>query len=96
MPGCIVVVTMETDGPERQRQWVDAVFDALEAETDPPPGGISGHFLVSTDATRVLNCAEWIDEESHRRAVADGRRGAASARRRRGGQRGTGSRTCPG
>ena len=81
VPGCVVVIAVETDGPARQREWVDAVFDALSAETDPPPGGLSGHFHISTDGTRVLNYAEWIDEESHRRAVADGRRGPASAAR---------------
>ena len=66
-PGCIVVVSVEFDGPDevRQRAWVDAVFDALASEADPPAGGLGAHFHVSTDGTRVLNYAEWIDEASH-------------------------------
>lgn len=77
-PGCIVIVSVEFDGPDpqRQRAWVDTVFDALESETAPHPGGISGHFHVSTDGTRVLNYAEWVDEESHRDALARSGQGA--------------------
>lgn len=71
VPGCVVLVSVEFDGPDeqRQRQWVDTVFDALAAETEPHPGGISGHFHVSTDGTRVLNYAEWTDEDAHRDAL---------------------------
>jgi len=67
VPGCIVAVSVEFDGPDeaRQRAWVDAVFDALASEPDPPAGGIGAHFHVSTDGTRVLNYAEWVDEASH-------------------------------
>lgn len=70
-PGCIVVVSVAFDGPDeaRQRAWIDAVFDALAAEAELPAGGISGHFHVSTDGTRVLNYAEWVDAESHRAAL---------------------------
>jgi hypothetical protein len=71
VPGCIVAVSVTFEGPDetRQRAWIDTVFDALAAETEPPAGGISGHFHVSTDGTRVLNYAEWVDAESHRRAL---------------------------
>jgi hypothetical protein len=70
-PGCIVAVSVEFDGPDeaRQRAWVDAVFDALASEPDPPAGGIGAHFHLSTDGTRVLNYAEWVDEASHRAAL---------------------------
>ena len=66
-PGCIVAVSVEFDGPDeaRQRAWVDAVFDALDSEPDPPAGGIGAHFHLSLDGTRVLNYAEWVDEASH-------------------------------
>jgi hypothetical protein len=69
--GCIVAVSVEFDGPDeaRQRAWVDAVFEALASEPSPPTGGISGHFHLSTDGTRVLNYAEWVDEASHRAAL---------------------------
>jgi hypothetical protein len=71
VPGCIVAVSVEFDGPDeaRQRAWVDAVFDALASDPEPPAGGLGGHFHLSTDGTRVLNYAEWIDEAAHRAAV---------------------------
>jgi hypothetical protein len=70
-PGCIVVVSVEFESADdaRQRAWIDAVFDAIESDPSPPAGGISGHFHVSTDGTRVLNYAEWVDEASHRAAL---------------------------
>lgn len=77
IPGCVVVVSVEFDGADaqRQRRWVDTVFGALASEDKPAPGGISGHFHVSTDGTRVLNYAEWTDEQSHRDALARSGRG---------------------
>ena len=70
VPGCIVIVEVQTDGHDTARQWIDAVFDALAAEPTLHPGGISGHFHVSLDGTRVLNYAEWVDEASHVEAVS--------------------------
>jgi len=69
--GCVVMVSVEFEGPDeqRQRRWIDTVFDAIHDETELPPGGISGYFHTSIDGTRVLNYAEWIDEESHRWAI---------------------------
>lgn len=80
-PGCIVAVSVEFDGPDeaRQRAWVDAVFDALASEPEPPAGGIGAHFHLSTDGTRVLNYAEWIDEASHRAALERSGIGAIGA-----------------
>jgi Antibiotic biosynthesis monooxygenase len=71
VPGCVVIVSVEFDGPDelRQRRWVDTVFEALEAETELHPGGISGHFHLSVDGARVLNYAEWISEDAHREAI---------------------------
>ena len=73
VPGCIVIVEVQTDAGDTARQWVDAVFDALAAETTLHPGGISGHFHISLDGTRVLNYAEWVDEASHVEARRSGR-----------------------
>jgi hypothetical protein len=72
VPGCIVVVDVEFEGPdpERQRAWVDAVIEALESEPVPVPGGISAHFHLSTDGTRVLNYAEWESARAHADALA--------------------------
>jgi hypothetical protein len=80
-PGCIVAVSVEFDGPDeaRQRAWVDAVFDALASEPQPPSGGIGAHFHLSTDGTRVLNYAEWVDEASHRAALERSGIGAIGA-----------------
>ncbi|MEU9189932.1 antibiotic biosynthesis monooxygenase [Streptomyces sp. NPDC048484] len=71
VPGCVVIVEIEFEGadPERQRAWVDAVFEALESEPNPHPGGISAHFHLSTDGTKVLNYAEWESAEAHMEAM---------------------------
>jgi hypothetical protein len=70
-PGCVVIVSVVFNGPDeqRQRRWVDTVFEAMESEAEPVAGGISGHFHLSTNGTRVLNYAEWTDEEAHRLAL---------------------------
>lgn len=72
VPGCVVIVDIEFEGPDpaRQRAWVDAVEEALTAEPTPHPGGISAHFHVSTDGTRVLNYAEWETAQDHIDALA--------------------------
>ncbi|MET8667936.1 antibiotic biosynthesis monooxygenase [Streptomyces tendae] len=71
-PGCIVIVEVEFEGPDpdRQRAWVDAVFEALQSEPNPRPGGLSAHFHLSTDGTRVLNYAEWESAQAHLDALA--------------------------
>ncbi|MFD3379440.1 MULTISPECIES: antibiotic biosynthesis monooxygenase [unclassified Streptomyces] len=72
IPGCIVIVEIEFEGPDpdRQRAWVDAVFEALESEPELSPGGISAHFHLSTDGTKVLNYAEWETAQAHIDALA--------------------------
>ncbi|KUM82266.1 antibiotic biosynthesis monooxygenase [Streptomyces curacoi] len=81
VPGCIVIVDVEFEGPDpdRQRAWVDAVFEALESEPTPHPGGISAHFHLSTDGTRVLNYAEWESAQAHIDALAAPGDGIGSA-----------------
>ncbi|OXM51944.1 antibiotic biosynthesis monooxygenase [Amycolatopsis alba] len=71
-PGCLVIVSVEFEGPDerRQRDWIDLVFEALDSEPARPEGGISGYFHVSTDGTRVLNYAEWTSAEAHLAALA--------------------------
>lgn len=71
-PGCVVIVDVEFDGPDpaRQRDWVDAVFEALGEEADLPAGGIAAHFHVGADGARVLNYAEWESAEHHIAALA--------------------------
>jgi heme-degrading monooxygenase HmoA len=81
VPGCIVIVDVEFEGPDpdRQRAWVDAVFEALEKEPTPHPGGIAAHFHLSTDGTRVLNYAEWESAQAHIDALAAPGDGVGSA-----------------
>ena len=69
-PGAIVVVRVDTDGPDVARTWIDAVFDALAGDDGLPAGGIGAFFHVSPDGTHVLNYAEWESAEAHRRALA--------------------------
>ncbi|MFF7032321.1 antibiotic biosynthesis monooxygenase [Streptomyces griseus] len=70
--GCVVIVDVEFDGPDpdRQRAWVDAVFEALGEEAELPAGGIAAHFHTSTDGSRVLNYAEWESAGHHIAALA--------------------------
>ncbi|MFG3551117.1 antibiotic biosynthesis monooxygenase [Streptomyces sp. NPDC047725] len=81
VPGCVVVVDVEFEGfgPDRRRAWVDAVLDALAGEPEPAPGGISAHFHLSTDGTRVLNYAEWESARAHVDALAAPGDGVGSA-----------------
>ncbi|WP_055469507.1 antibiotic biosynthesis monooxygenase [Streptomyces ardesiacus] len=81
VPGCVVIVDVEFDGtgPDRRRAWVDAVFEVLETEPNPQPGGISAHFHLSTDGTRVLNYAEWESAQAHIDALAAPGDGVGSA-----------------
>ncbi|WP_328604544.1 antibiotic biosynthesis monooxygenase [Amycolatopsis sp. NBC_00345] len=71
VPGCIVLVSVEFDGPDeaRQKRWVDLVFEALGDEETPHPGGISAHFHLSDDGTRIANYAEWRSEADHIEAI---------------------------
>ncbi|MFJ2610109.1 antibiotic biosynthesis monooxygenase [Streptomyces sp. NPDC087425] len=72
VPGCVVVVDVDFEGPdpERQRAWADAVADALTHDPDPHPGAISTHVHLSTDGARVLNYAEWESAQDHIDALA--------------------------
>ncbi|MFC8345631.1 antibiotic biosynthesis monooxygenase [Streptomyces sp. NPDC057280] len=81
VPGCVVIVDVEFEGPDaqRQREWVDAVFEALENEPAPHPGGIAAHFHLGTDGTRVLNYAEWETAQAHVDALAAPGDGVGSA-----------------
>ncbi len=56
--------------PARQRDWIDAVFEAFGNDIRTSEGGIAGHVHVSTDGTRVLNYAEWESAEHHIAALA--------------------------
>lgn len=63
-PGILVAPTFDVDGPDRQRKSVDALVDGPLSR--PFPGLIASHFHISLDGSRVLNWAEWVDEEAHK------------------------------
>ncbi|UCM87363.1 antibiotic biosynthesis monooxygenase [Streptomyces marincola] len=79
-PGCVVIVDITFEGPDprRQRDWVDAVFEALGSDPAPHPGGISAHFHTGLDGSRVLNFAEWESERAHVEALAAAGEGVGS------------------
>ncbi|MFJ5293146.1 monooxygenase [Streptomyces sp. NPDC088348] len=68
VPGCIAIPSFDVDGPERQRAIVDTLLDGPLAR--PIPGLVAAHFHVSADGTRVINYAEWADEDTHQGALS--------------------------
>jgi len=77
-PGAMVAVRVDTDDDALARTWVDAVFGALEQDTALPAGGLGAFFHVSTDGRHVLNYAEWVSADAHRKALAATGRGISS------------------
>ncbi|MGW1019894.1 antibiotic biosynthesis monooxygenase [Streptomyces niveus] len=72
VPGCVVIVDVEFDGPDpaRQREWTDAVFAALDSDPYEQTAAIAAYFHTSVDGTRVLNFAEWENAAGHIAALA--------------------------
>ncbi|MFW6725034.1 antibiotic biosynthesis monooxygenase family protein [Streptomyces sp. MAR4 CNY-716] len=71
VPGCLVTATFDTEGPERQRTFVDTVIAGLPHD-QAEQGAISAHFHLSCDGTRVLLYTEWTSEEAHEAAARSG------------------------
>ncbi|MCC2280445.1 antibiotic biosynthesis monooxygenase [Streptomyces sp. ET3-23] len=66
VPACTVIAMFDVDGAERQERVIKSLVDALNGPPGSgPPGMLSANFHVSTDATRVLNYAEWTSDEAH-------------------------------
>lgn len=66
VPGCIVTVVFDTDGPETARTFVDTLIDSLgDEQPGSEDGGISSHFHIHRDGTRVVNYSEWTSPEAH-------------------------------
>jgi hypothetical protein len=65
VPGALVAPVFDVDGRDRQRRSADALVDGPLGK--PFPGLVASHFHLSMDGTRVLNWAEWVDEEAHLR-----------------------------
>lgn len=81
--GCVVIVTVDFEAPDRDRQahWVDQVITALETEPEQTPGLIAAHCHRSLDGTTVVNYAEWTSEQAHRDALDNGPTGLAQTDR---------------
>ncbi|MFE0177860.1 antibiotic biosynthesis monooxygenase [Streptomyces sp. NPDC059002] len=79
-PGAIVIVRVDFEGPDadRQRAWVDGVVDALDGDTVGDRGLLAAHFHVSTDGRQVVNYAEWTAEQAHIDALAAAGSGVGS------------------
>ncbi|MEV7191847.1 antibiotic biosynthesis monooxygenase [Streptomyces sp. NPDC093510] len=79
-PGAIVIVQVDFEGPdpERQRAWADTVIEALDSGPADGSGLYAAHFHASTDGRRVVNYAEWESEQAHIDALASAGDGIGS------------------
>ncbi|MBT2488560.1 antibiotic biosynthesis monooxygenase [Streptomyces sp. ISL-96] len=65
-PGAMVAASFDVDGSQRQRNIVDAIVRNVQsAPADEQAGLIAAHFHLSVDGSRVINFAEWTDDEAH-------------------------------
>lgn len=65
-PGCIILVTFETETAEVQKTFVNTLIKTVENRSvSHHPGSIASHFHLSTDGKRVLNYAEFTSEHAH-------------------------------
>ncbi|MYW02582.1 antibiotic biosynthesis monooxygenase [Streptomyces sp. SID3343] len=67
-PGFVVAITFRTESPAAQRALTNAI--AARLRTQPIPGLIAAHVHDDRSGDRVLNWAEWADEQSWRAFVA--------------------------
>jgi heme-degrading monooxygenase HmoA len=66
-PGFVAAIGFRTEGPTAQGELTNALAAALRSR--PIPGLIAAHVHDSRDGNRVLNWAEWDDEQSWRTFV---------------------------
>lgn len=64
--GFIAIVTVRVDGPERQRELVEMLVRDVEEWVRYCPGFISANYHVSGDGTRLVNYAQWENEDAYR------------------------------
>ncbi|MGW1226496.1 antibiotic biosynthesis monooxygenase [Streptomyces sp. NPDC001478] len=63
VPTALVAPVFDVDGRDRQRRSIDNLIDGPLGT--PFPGLVASHFHISLDGTRVMNWAEWVDEDAH-------------------------------
>ncbi len=64
--GFYSIIDYTVDGPETQRELVDAFADIQERRVRGYPGYRAARFLVSSDGTRVYNIVSWDSEADWR------------------------------
>lgn len=67
----VTLVNVFTVAPEQQQALVEALDDASRAIFTKVPGFVSANLHVSLDGTRVVNYAQWADQESYAAALQD-------------------------
>ena len=65
-PGFYSIIDYTVDGPETQRELVDAFAAIQERWVRFYPGYQSARFLASSDGTRVYNIVSWASEADWR------------------------------
>ncbi|MGW7089032.1 hypothetical protein ACWGH2_36810 [Streptomyces sp. NPDC054871] len=79
VPGVIAFAEIDVDDAVAAQDMLDAVTQALAADPEPYPWGISANFHVSTDGRRVVNLSEWTSPEHHQEGFADTTRSSRPA-----------------
>ncbi|GAB2944326.1 hypothetical protein GCM10027280_36390 [Micromonospora polyrhachis] len=64
--GCVVLVTIATDGPDQQLKAAEMITTVAAT---PEPGAIGGQIRFSLDGARLVLYAEWTSEEAHGEAI---------------------------
>lgn len=66
---CMTLINVFTVEPSSQQQLLDILIKSTDEVISQKPGFISASFHASADGTRVVNYAQWTDEESWRKAI---------------------------
>lgn len=81
--GFYSIIDYTVDGPETQRELVEAFAEIQERWVRFYPGYRSARFHVSTDGTRVYNLVHWASEADYRnfeeKSDSEGRMAAIQA-----------------
>ncbi|GAA4929525.1 C-6 monooxygenase [Nonomuraea thailandensis] len=65
-PGFYSIIDYTVDGPDTQRELVEAFAEIQERWVRFHPGYRSARFHISTDGTRVYNIVHWASEADYR------------------------------
>ncbi|ALC83542.1 MULTISPECIES: antibiotic biosynthesis monooxygenase family protein [Bacillus] len=68
---CVTLINVFTVDPDRQEELVALLIQATESVMKKFPGFLSANFHQSLDGTKVVNYAQWKDEEAFSRMLKD-------------------------